>query len=124
MQLTVKLNAVMQPVARTRVVSASFVLLFATGRGVYLHAFVCQNILNTTEFMFYSRVCSYLNTEVNPAQECICHVAPPYFSIVHGVHGKFHTYFTHGELERGSCVIAQACITLDPCGSSVKLCRA
>lgn len=70
----------MQPVARTRVVGASFVLLFATGRGVYLHAFVCQNILNTTELTFYSRVCSYLNFEVTPAQGCIYHVTPPYFS--------------------------------------------
>lgn len=29
--------------------------------------------------------------------------------------------FTHGELQRGSCVIAQACIALDPCCSSVKI---
>lgn len=34
----------MQPVARTRVVGASFVLLFATEGGVYLHVFLCQNI--------------------------------------------------------------------------------
>lgn len=105
----------MQPVARTRVHGASFVLLFPTGRGVYLHAFVCHNILNTTALTFYNRVCSYLNIEGNPARGCICHVAPPYFSFVHGVHCRHRSVFhTHGELERGSCVIAQACTHLIP----------
>lgn len=83
----------MQPVARTRVHGASFVLLFATGRGVYLHAFVCHNILNTTALTFYNRVCSYLNIGVNPARGCICHVAPPYFSFVHGVHCRHRSVF-------------------------------
>lgn len=36
----------MQSVALTRVVGASFVL--RGGRGVYLHAFECQNIRNMT----------------------------------------------------------------------------
>lgn len=109
----------MQPVARTRVDDASFVLQFTTSKCVYLYAFICQKIISSAVLTFYSRLCSYLNIEVNPAPGVHLPCGSS-FPFVHGVHcglpSVFHT--------RRAPVLLLGHVRPDPRFSSVKLCCA